>query len=31
MGEVFLATDTRLNRKAALKYLSEPSLDLPRA
>ena len=31
MGEVFLATDTRLNRKVALKYLSDPSLDLPRA
>jgi tetratricopeptide (TPR) repeat protein/tRNA A-37 threonylcarbamoyl transferase component Bud32/TolB-like protein len=31
MGEVFLATDTRLNRKVALKYLSDPALDLPRA
>jgi len=31
MGEVFLAADTRLNRKVALKYLSDPSLDLPRA
>ena len=30
MGEVHLALDTRLTRKVALKYLSDPSLDLPR-
>ena len=29
MGEVFLAVDTRLDRKVALKYLSDPSLDTP--
>ena len=31
MGEVFLAVDTRLDRKVALKYLSDPSLDMPHA
>ncbi|MCX6550881.1 MAG: protein kinase, partial [Acidobacteria bacterium] len=30
MGEVFLAVDTRLDRKVALKYLSDPALDAPR-
>jgi tetratricopeptide (TPR) repeat protein/tRNA A-37 threonylcarbamoyl transferase component Bud32/TolB-like protein len=30
MGEVHLAVDTRLNRKVALKTLSDPSLDTPR-
>ena len=29
MGEVFLAFDTRLGRKVALKSLSDPSLDTP--
>ncbi len=31
MGEVFLAFDTRLGRNVALKSLSDPSLDAPRA
>jgi len=31
MGEVYLALDTRLNRKVALKYLSDHSLDAPHA
>jgi len=31
MGEVHLAVDTRLNRKVALKSLSDPSLDAPHA
>jgi eukaryotic-like serine/threonine-protein kinase len=31
MGEVFLAVDTRLGRKVALKSLSDPSLDAPQA
>ena len=31
MGEAYLATDTRLNRRVALKYLSDPSLDAPHA
>jgi serine/threonine-protein kinase len=29
MGEVFLAVDTRLDRRVALKYLSDPALDVP--
>ena len=31
MGEVHLAVDTRLNRKVALKSLTDPSLDTPQA
>jgi eukaryotic-like serine/threonine-protein kinase len=31
MGEVFLAVDTRLGRKVALKSLSDPSLGAPQA
>ena len=31
MGAVHLAVDTRLNRKVALKTLSDPSLDTPQA
>jgi len=31
MGEVHLAVDTRLNRKVALKFLTDPSLDSPQA
>ena len=31
MGEVHLAVDTRLNRKVALKSLTDPSLDTPNA
>ncbi|MCX6546195.1 MAG: protein kinase [Acidobacteria bacterium] len=31
MGEVYLAVDTRLNRKVALKSLTDPSLDAPHA
>ncbi len=31
MGEVHLAVDTRLDRKVALKYLTDPSLDTPHA
>ena len=31
MGEVHLAVDTRLDRNVALKYLSSPLLDTPRA